>query len=58
MQPSLEQKEDLVICMLDLAKAFDSANRDLAWRILLTRGAPLKLAASLKDLHTDHCGIV
>ena len=46
------------IGMLDLAKAFDSADRDLAWRILLTRGAPPKLVALLEDLHTDHCGIV
>ena len=26
----------LYICMLDLTKAFDSADRDLAWHILLT----------------------
>ena len=48
----------LHIFMLDLAKTFDSADRDLAWRILLTQGAPPKLVALLKDLHTDHCGIV
>ncbi len=52
------KKKTLYICMLDLAKAFDSADRDLAWRILLTRGAPPKLVALLKDLHTDHCGII
>ncbi len=44
--------------MLDLAKAFDSADRNLAWHILLTQGAPTKLVILLKDLHTDHCGII
>ena len=50
--------KSLYICMLDLTKAFDSADRDLAWHVLLTRGAPPKLVALLKDLHTDHCGVV
>ena len=44
--------------MLDLAKAFDSADQDLAWRILLTWGASRKMVALLRDLHTDRCGIV
>ena len=54
------KNKTLYICMLDLAKALDSADRDLAWRILLTQGAPPKLAlvALLKDLHTDLCGTV
>ena len=34
--------------MLDLAKAFDSADLYLAWRILLIRGTPPKLVALLK----------
>ena len=48
----------LYICVVDLAKASDSADWDLAWRILLIRGAPPKLVALLRDLHTHHCGII
>ncbi len=44
----------LFICMLDLTKAFDSVDRSMAWQILLSRGAPSKLVALIKDLHTDH----
>ena len=44
--------------MLDLAKARESADQDLAWRILLHQDEPPKLVALLKDLQTDHYGIV
>ena len=44
--------------MLNLTKAFDSVNRDLAWHILSCRGAPAKLVALLRDLHTNHKGII
>ena len=30
----------------------------MAWQILLSRRAPAKLVALLKDLHTNHCGVV
>ena len=43
--------------MLDL-KAFDSIDRGLAWQILLHRGAPAKLVALIKDLHTGHCAVI
>ena len=36
----------LHICMLDLTKAFDSVDREMAWQILLSRGAPPKLVAT------------
>ena len=41
------KNKTLYICMLDLTKAFDSVNRDLASRILLCRGAPAKLVEGL-----------
>ena len=44
--------------MLDLTKAFDSVDRGFAWQILLHRGAPAKLVALIKDLHTGHCAVI
>ena len=44
--------------MLDLTKAFDSVDRDMAWHILLSRGVPSKLVALIKDLHTDHTAVI
>ncbi len=40
--------------MLDLAKAPDSVDREMAWQILLSRGAPPKLVALIRDRHTHH----
>jgi len=40
--------------MLDLTKALESVDREMAWQILLSRYAPLKLVALIKDLHTHH----
>ena len=48
------KNKTLYICRLDLAKASDSADREPMWRVLVTRGAPPKLVALLRDLHTDH----
>ena len=44
--------------MLDLTKAFDSVDRDMAWHILSSRGVPSKLVALIKDLHTNHTAII
>ena len=48
----------LYICMLDLTKAFDSVDRNMAWQVLLSRGVPPKLVALIKDLHTNHSVII
>ena len=48
----------LHICMLDLTKAFDSVDREMAWQILLSRGAPPKLVALIRDLHTQHSAVI
>ena len=48
----------LFLCMLDLTKAFDSVDRNMAWQILLSRGVPPKLVALIKDLHTGHSAII
>ena len=37
--------------MLDIIKAFDSVDREMAWQILLSRDTPPKLVALIKDLH-------
>ncbi len=54
----LGQGQTLHICMLDLTKAFDSVDREMAWQILLSRGAPQKLVAVIRDLHTYHSAVI
>jgi len=44
--------------MLDLAKAFDSVDKEMPWQILLSRGAPPKLVNLIKDLHTHHSPVI
>ena len=44
--------------MLDLTKAFDSVDRNMAWQLLLSKGAPSKLVALVNDLHTGHSAII
>ncbi len=39
------------LCFIDLSKAYDSVDRDLAWCVLRQRGAPAKLVELLRDLH-------
>ena len=51
-------QQTLFLGMLDLTKAFDSVDRGLAWQILLHRGAPAKLVALIKDLHTGHSAVI
>ena len=44
--------------MLDLTKAFDSVDREMAWQILLSRGALPKLVALIRDFHTHHSAVI
>lgn len=39
------------MCFIDLSKAYDSANRPLAWKILRCRGAPGKIVDLVQVLH-------
>ena len=57
MGPGTKAKT-LYICMPDLTKAFDSVDRGMAWQILLSRGAPQKLVALIKDLHAHPSAII
>ena len=53
-----DKQQTLFLGMLDLTKAFDSVDRSLAWQILLRRGAPTKLVALIRDLHTGHSAVI
>ncbi len=44
--------------MLDLTKTCDSVDREMAWQILLSRGAPPKLVALIRDLHMHHSAVI
>ncbi len=53
-----DKGQTLHICMLVLTKAFDSVDREMAWQLLLSRGAPPKLVALIRDLHTHHSAVI
>ena len=53
-----DKDQTLHICMLDLTKALESVDREMAWQILLSRGAPPKLIALIRDFHTHHSAVI
>ena len=46
-----EQHRDLYIAFIDLAKAFDSVDRCLLWKILEKCGCPPKIIGMIQQLH-------
>lgn len=48
-----EQNKDLYVAFIDLAKAFDTVNRELLWAVLEKFGTPLKFLAVLRQLHDN-----
>jgi hypothetical protein len=42
----------LHICLIDITTAYDSVDRDTAWKALLHQGAPPKNVQLLRDMHT------
>ena len=53
-----EQHQDLYLAFVDLAKAFDTVNRDLLWNILRKFGCPPTFIAMLQQFHTGMCAQV
>ena len=51
MEKSREQHKDLYIAFIDLAKAFDSIDRCLLWKILKKCGCPPKIIDLIQQLH-------
>ena len=45
------KNKQLHVCFIDIAKAYDSIDRDTAWDTLLHRGAAPKIIRLLRDLH-------
>ena len=52
-EEALRQHRNVYTCFVDLSKAYDSIDRNLAWTILALRGVPDKIVNLLRDLHTD-----
>ena len=48
-----EQNRELYIAFIDLAKAFDTVNRELLWNALSKFGVPNKFLTILKSLHDN-----
>ena len=48
-----EQNRDLYLAFVDLAKAFDTVNRNLLWQILKRYGCPEKFIAVLRQFYDD-----
>ena len=49
----LVRRRPLHICFIDITKAYDSVDRETAWKALLHRGAPPKIVELLRDMHTE-----
>ena len=45
------KNKQLHICFIDIAKAYDSIDRDTAWNTILHMGAPRKIVRLLRDMH-------
>lgn len=54
LEYSVEKKQPVYMCMVDLKKAYDSINRAALWRILGKYRIAPKLIALLKDLHENN----
>ena len=50
-EKSREQHQNLFLTFVDLAKAFDTVNRDLLWRVLARFGCPRKCLAMIRAFH-------
>ena len=48
-----EQNRDLCMAFIDLAKAFDTVNRDFLWRVMRKFGCPRKFTAIVQAFHSD-----
>lgn len=48
-----EQNRDLCMAFIDLAKAFDTVNRDFLWRVMRKFGCPRKFTAIVEAFHSD-----
>ena len=51
MEKTREQHQDLFFAFVDLAKAFDTVNRELLWRIMEKKGCPPKFMSIIKSFH-------
>ena len=52
MEKAREQRQDLYIAFVDLAKAFDTVNRESLWRVMSKCGCPPKFMDIIKGFHT------
>ena len=51
LEKTREQRQDIFIAFVDLAKAFDTVNRDMLWKVLEKIGCPPRFMAIIKDFH-------
>ena len=58
MQWGLRQRQDSANLHAGPDQGFDSVDREMAWQILLSRGAPPKFVALIRGLHTSHSAII
>ena len=50
-EKSREQRQNLYLTFVDLAKAFDTVNRDLLWKVLARFGCPPKFLTMIRIFH-------
>jgi len=58
LERAWEANVPLYICFIDLAKAYDSVDRETAWKVLECKGVSPKLVQMLRGLHSDTTCVV
>ena len=58
LERAWEANVPLYICFIDLAKAYDSVDRETAWQVLEYKGVSPKLVQMLRGLHSDTSCVV
>lgn len=51
LEKAREQRQDLYFAFVDLAKAFDTVNREMLWKIMTKFGCPPKFMTIIKTFH-------
>ena len=52
-EEAFRKDQGIFTCFIDLSKAYDSIDRNLAWEVFEKRGLSAKIVALLRDLHKD-----
>ena len=50
----MHANQSMLMCFVDLKKAYDSVNREALWKVMETYNVPLDIIQRIRDLHVDN----